>query len=65
MNFYEICFHHIPTLKITPIITETLDEENFDAMIFTSANAIKNLKIKNTNHNKPCFCVGVVVIQKI
>ena len=51
---------HIPTLKITPIITETIDEENFDAMIFTSANAIKNLKIKNTNHNKPCFCVGAI-----
>ena len=51
---------HVPTLKIIPIKMELLDAKSFDAMIFTSANAIRNLKIKNIDHNKPCFCVGAI-----
>jgi len=51
---------HIPTLKITPSNTVTVDSNDFDFFIFTSANAIKNLVVKNQNSNKICFCVGAI-----
>ena len=51
---------HIPTLKILPIESEPVDLNKFDAVIFTSANAIRNLKVINKEKNKLCFCVGSI-----
>ena len=49
---------HIPTLKITPAKLEPIDAKHYDAFIFTSANAIRNLKVIEQDKNKLCFCVG-------
>jgi len=51
---------HIPTLKISSANMQTIDHEKYDAFIFTSANAIRNLKVKNLDKNKICFCVGAI-----
>ncbi len=51
---------YMPTLRILPIKTELLDLKNYDALIFTSANAIRNLKNINPDKNKLCFCVGLI-----
>ena len=45
-------------LNIKPITIPDIDFRNFSSLIFTSSNAIYNLKkINNINHLK-CFCVG-------
>ena len=49
---------HIPTLKISPSKAESVDLNEYDAIIFTSANAIKFLNIEKFNDNIKCFCVG-------
>ena len=49
---------HIPTLKITPAKLEPIDPKQYNAFIFTSANAIRNLKVIEQDKNKLCFCVG-------
>ena len=51
---------HIPTLKISPSKTESVDLNEYDAIIFTSANAIRNLTVINEEKNKLCFCVGSI-----
>ena len=51
---------HIPTLKVKPITNQKCDAKNYDAFIFTSANAIRNLKLLNEDKNKLCFCVGSI-----
>ena len=51
---------HIPTLKISPAKTESVDLNEYDAIIFTSANAIRNLTVINEEKNKLCFCVGSI-----
>ena len=51
---------HLPTLKIFTMKTELVNPDNFDAFIFTSANAVRNLKLTNTNKNLYCFCVGSI-----
>ena len=51
---------HLPTLKILSANTNPINPNNFDAFIFTSANAIRNLKLVNTNKNLHCFCVGSI-----
>ena len=51
---------HIPTLKVKPIINQKCDAKNYDAFIFTSANAIRNLKLLNEDKKKLCFCVGSI-----
>ena len=37
---------HIPTLKIKNANLETINIENYNALIFTSSNAVKNLNVK-------------------
>jgi len=49
---------NLPTLKILPLAMDPIDPNKFDAFIFTSANAIRNLKLKSNNKNLHCFCVG-------
>ena len=51
---------HLPTLKISSIKTELVNPDNFDAFIFTSANAVRNLKLTSTNKSLHCFCVGSI-----
>ena len=51
---------HLPTLKISPIKTNPIDGDEYDAFVFTSANAIRNLNLKNNNKNNLCFCVGSI-----
>ncbi len=49
---------HIPTLKISSANVSPVDAKKYDAFIFTSANAIRNLKLNNQDNSKICFCVG-------
>jgi len=49
---------HLPTLKILPLAMNSINPNDFDAFIFTSANAIRNLKLNSSNKNLHCFCVG-------
>ena len=35
-----------------------LDTKNYDGIIFTSANAVRFLKLENEDKNIKCFCVG-------
>ena len=51
---------HIPTLKISAANIDPIDAKKYDAFIFTSANAIWNLKLINHDKNKICFCVGSI-----
>tara|TARA_B110000967_G_scaffold9716_1_gene9750 strand:- start:44 stop:721 length:678 start_codon:yes stop_codon:yes gene_type:complete len=51
---------HLPTLKISYLETEKINSDNFDAFVFTSTNAIRNLKLTNANKNLHCFCVGSI-----
>ena len=51
---------HIPTLKVKPVNNKKCDAKNYDAFIFTSANAIRNLKLLNEDKKKLCFCVGSI-----
>ena len=51
---------HIPTLKISSANVSPVDAKKYDAFIFTSANAIRNLKLNNQDNSKICFCVGSI-----
>jgi uroporphyrinogen-III synthase len=51
---------HIPTLKISSIKVDPLDATQYNAFIFTSTNAIRNLKVIKQDKNKLCFCVGAI-----
>ena len=51
---------HIPTLKIISKNKESVDIREYDALIFTSANAIRNLKVVSEEKSKLCFCVGSI-----
>ena len=51
---------HIPTLKISPAKTEFINSNQYNAFIFTSANAIRNLKVNKQDKDKLCFCVGAI-----
>ena len=51
---------HIPTLKISSAKIEAINANEYHAYIFTSANAIRNLKTVKQDKNKLCFCVGAI-----
>ena len=51
---------HIPTLKISVTNASPVDAKKYDAFIFTSANAIRNLKLNKQDNSKICFCVGSI-----
>ena len=51
---------HVPTLKISTIKSVTVDFKKYDAIILTSANALRNLKVTNNDKNKLFFCVGSI-----
>ena len=49
---------HMPTLSITSSEMKPLNSNDYDGLIFTSANAVRFLKLKNNEKNIKCFCVG-------
>ena len=51
---------HIPTLKISSAKIEPIDTNQYNVFIFTSANAIRNLKVIKQDKSKLCFCVGSI-----
>ncbi len=51
---------HMPTLKILPKNEKPINVEKYDAFIFTSANAVRNLNILKQDKKKICFCVGSI-----
>ena len=60
MNFFSSGHKviHLPTLSITSANTGPVDTDKYDALIFTSSNAVRFLKLKKDNKNMKCFCVG-------
>ncbi len=51
---------HIPTLKIKNANLEKINIEDYNALVFTSSNAVRNLKVNGEKKNIKCFCVGSV-----
>ena len=49
---------HLPVINIEKKDYENINLNEFKGIIFTSANAIKNLDISKINKNIFCFCVG-------
>ena len=49
---------HMPLINIKKKEYEEINFEDFKAIIFTSANAIKFLNLKKINKKINCFCVG-------
>ena len=55
---------HLPLINIEGLKYEPLNYSDFRGIIFTSANAIKFLDIKNIDKKIACFCVGGVTEKK-
>jgi len=49
---------HLPVIKIEKLETKKINLENYKAVIFTSANAVKFMNIEKFNFKIKCFCVG-------
>ena len=49
---------NLPLLEINKLDYNEIKIYNYDAIIFTSSNAIRFLELKNINKNILCFCVG-------
>jgi len=49
---------HLPVIKIKPIKHDEPNFKNYNGIIFTSTNAVKNLNLKNVDKKINCFCVG-------
>ncbi|SVB92561.1 uncharacterized protein METZ01_LOCUS245415 [marine metagenome] len=60
MNFFSSGHKviHMPTLSIASANMEPINTKDYDGLIFTSANAVRFLKLKNDDKNIKCFCVG-------
>ena len=55
---------HLPLIDIESLKYEPLNYSEFEGIIFTSANAIKFLDIKNIDKKIACFCVGSATEKK-
>ena len=55
---------HLPLLNIEKINYEQSNFCEYEGIIFTSANAIKFLKLDNLNKDMKCFCVGSATEKK-
>ena len=55
---------HLPLLNIEKIDYEQINFLDFKGIIFTSANAVKFLDLKNIDKNLLCFCVGIATEKK-
>ena len=51
---------HIPTLKIVNASLDPISIHNYKALIFTSSNPVRNIKIKEKRKNIHCFYVGSI-----
>ena len=49
---------HLPVIKIKNVNHDKINFDEFGGIIFTSANAVKNLNTSNINKQINCFCVG-------
>ena len=55
---------HLPLLRIDKVDYGQINFSDFKGIIFTSANAVKFLDLKNINKNILCFCVGGATEKK-
>ncbi len=55
---------HLPLIEIEGIKIDLVNFSDFKGIIFTSANAIKYLDIKNIDKKINCFCVGTATEKK-
>ena len=51
---------HLPVIKIQKLETKKINLANYQAVIFTSSNAIRFMNIEKFNSKIKCFCVGGV-----
>ena len=49
---------HLPVIKIKRVEYNQPNFNNYKGIIFTSANAVKNLNLKDIDKKINCFCVG-------
>ena len=49
---------HLPVIKIEKLNTKKINFEDYQAVIFTSSNAIRFMNVENFNLKIKCFCVG-------
>ena len=56
---------HLPLINIEGLKYESLNYSEFRGIIFTSANAVKFLDIKNIDKKITCFCVGSATEKKV
>ena len=49
---------HLPVIRIKKLETEKVNLLNYQAIIFTSSNAIRFMNIEKFNLKIKCFCVG-------
>ena len=49
---------HLPVIKIEKLETKKINLSNYQAVIFTSSNAIRFMNIEKFNSKIKCFCVG-------
>mgnify|MGYP006094411341 CR=1 FL=1 len=49
---------HLPVIKIEKLETKKINLKNYEAVIFTSSNAIRFMNIEKFNFKIKCFCVG-------
>jgi len=55
---------HLPLLRVVKLNYEQINFFDYEAIIFTSANAVKFLDLKSINKNILCFCVGGATEKK-
>jgi uroporphyrinogen-III synthase len=55
---------HLSLLSIDKVDYEQINFLDFKGIIFTSANAVKFLDLKNIDKNLQCFCVGSATEKK-
>lgn len=55
---------HLPLLSVDKINYDKIDFSNYEGVIFTSANAVKFLDLKQIDKKIFCFCVGNATEKK-
>jgi len=55
---------HLPLVNINKLDYEHINFLDYKGIIFTSANAVKFLNLKNIDKNLLCFCVGTATEKK-
>ena len=58
LNKPDYTITHLPVIKIEKLETEKINLTNYEAVIFTSSNAIRFMNIEKFNLKIKCFCVG-------